>query len=61
MRDLRFHVSGARFRSFPRRFPAYERKRCFVSFSFPTGFLRTPFVSCFLPVYGQRETTLFFF
>ena len=53
---LRFHVSGARFRSFPRRFHAYEGKRGFISVSFPRRFPQTPFVSRFLPIYGQRET-----
>ena len=56
MSDLRFHVSSACLRSFPLRFRAYHRKGRFVSSVFPRRFLPLPFVSCFLPIYGQRET-----
>src|SRR5947208_13583687 len=42
------------------RFPivsgAYEGRGRFVSSLFPRHFLLSQFVSCFLPVYGQRET-----
>jgi hypothetical protein len=34
----------------------YEGEQGFVSFSFPARFLPLPLVSCFLPIYGQRET-----
>jgi len=60
MNDLRFHVSGARFRSLPRRFHAYKGNWCFVSFPFPPRFLTMPFVSYFLSIHGKRETKLNF-
>jgi hypothetical protein len=56
MSDLRFHVPGARFLSFPRRFHAHEGNRYFVSCPFPSRFLTKPFVSYFLSIHGKRET-----
>jgi hypothetical protein len=53
---FRFHFSGARFRSFPRRFHAYEGNWRFISFSFLPRFLPVPFVSDFLSMHGKRET-----
>ena len=36
--------------------PPYEGRGRFVSSLFPRHFLLSQFVSCFLPIYGQRET-----
>jgi hypothetical protein len=47
MSDLRFHISGARFRSFPARFPALGGIKAlrfrFVSMPFPTDTVRFQF------------------
>lgn len=50
---FRFHLSGARFRSFPRRFhtlPGKEQLRFHLVSS------RCPSVSYFVPIQGKRET-----
>jgi hypothetical protein len=50
---LRFHLSGARFRSFPRRFYTLRGKE---QLRFHLASSRCPSVSYFVPIHGKRET-----